>query len=628
MRATDGLAPTSFNAVAAVSCPSRSLCVSVDDEGRALWSTAPLDLAGRWHAAPVTGEWPWPVLDCPTPKLCVGGSGRDLLTSRNPTGGRRAWRRSRIIPFGGLAGLACPTEKLCVGLTYHGEIFSSTHPTGGKHAWRAVTLKSQAGLAPSGLSCPTPSFCAAVTGEGEVITSTRPTGGASSWRFTHIGSETLTAISCPSVRLCVAGDLNDEVLTTTDPTGGPAAWHVAPVGPPTRTCGRDGGQCGIAVTLVSCASITSCVLDDGDMLATSNPTGGRGAWTPTGQPGDLVSLSCTSSLCAAGGQSGRLLVARTPSQPSWPVVFTDQSSGLFGVACMSSSRCLAYGGNAGTDVVVIAHDRGHLSTALEQIPQAAGPINAIGCQSVQLCVAAAFLDAGDQILTTTNPRRIAMPWQATTLPTIPATGISCPSTTTCVAVDGGHDISTATNLRHGAGGWQAVSLPAPAPSLSVISCPTMNLCVAGGTTGPGTDTIAVSRHPDLSATGWTLSQSSHAPLESISCPSTSLCAGVRDDGALSITTRPTLGASAWRITQPAGHHVYTAVSCTPSRICIAVDTTGHASVSTNPAAGRTSWHTRAVDDNRLTAISCVGRASCAAVDAAGNVLTVAPALAR
>ena len=38
------------------------------------------------------------------------------------------------------------------------------------------------------------------------------------------GAGTSDAVSCPSVSLCVAGDENGNILTSTDPTGGASAW--------------------------------------------------------------------------------------------------------------------------------------------------------------------------------------------------------------------------------------------------------------------------------------------------------------------------------------------------------------------------------------------------------------------
>src|SRR5581483_6109801 len=101
------------------------------------------------------------------------------------------------------------------------------------------------------------SFCAAVDGEGQVLTTTNPSGGDGAWAIAPIDGqltdprslgELVTAISCPSASLCVAVDNIGNVITSTNPTGGASAWTVTSVDSPN------------ALLAVSCpASTTFCV---------------------------------------------------------------------------------------------------------------------------------------------------------------------------------------------------------------------------------------------------------------------------------------------------------------------------------------------------------------------------------
>ena len=85
------------------------------------------------------------------------------------------------------------------------------------------------------------------------------------------GTTLIWAVSCPSVWLCVAGDQAGDLLSSTNPTAGVGAWQKAAV-----------GQGGIGV--VSCGSVNVCVAGDGSgqLLTSADPTGGPGTWNVTG----------------------------------------------------------------------------------------------------------------------------------------------------------------------------------------------------------------------------------------------------------------------------------------------------------------------------------------------------------
>src|SRR4029077_19109748 len=79
------------------------------------------------------------------------------------------------------------------------------------------------------------------------------------------------AVSCPSSGLCVAVDNGGNVVTSSNPTGGAAAWTVTHV---------DGSNFLVGV---SCPSSGLCVavVQVGNVVTSSNPTGGAAAWTVT-----------------------------------------------------------------------------------------------------------------------------------------------------------------------------------------------------------------------------------------------------------------------------------------------------------------------------------------------------------
>jgi hypothetical protein len=144
-------------------------------------------------------------------------------------------------------------------------------------------------------------------------------------------------VSCASVSLCVAVDNVGDILTSTNPTGGASAWHMAVSG--------EGGGVGIA-----CPSTTLCVagLDGSGILTSTNPTGGPGAWNASSFAGGLGAISCPStSLCVATTAYGGNGIA-TSTDPAgggatWslarlPDTFLDR------ISCPSASLCVVVGG--------------------------------------------------------------------------------------------------------------------------------------------------------------------------------------------------------------------------------------------------------------------------------------------
>lgn len=275
-----------------VACPSVSLCVAFDSEGRVATSTDPA-LPTAWKVANVGGE---PLgLSCPSVSLCVG-----------------------------------------VGLFRTGELLLSTNPSGGAGAWRVVSVAS--GVDPAAISCPSPSLCVA-GGQfnGDVLTSTDPAGSGRTWRVAHVDrSASVLGMSCPAVTLCVAADDAGNVLSSTNPDGGVSAWHIVHV---TK---MPSGHAG-----VSCASVTLCVaVEEGNLLTSTNPTGPPSAWrvNTVDALGLVASLSCPSpSLCAAGDIFGGAATTTDPAAGprGWKLERVDGTNAINAVSCPSVNLCVA-----------------------------------------------------------------------------------------------------------------------------------------------------------------------------------------------------------------------------------------------------------------------------------------------
>lgn len=305
--------------LAAMSCPSASLCVAGDNAGNILTSTDPLGGPDAWSLAVADQGQGIVGVSCPSVSMCVAAdSAGNIFVSTDPTGGQRAWSQTKIAQHGGLQGVSCASVTLCVAVGYGPIMFTSSDPGGGASAWSSARVGS--GGDTGAVSCPSVSLCVATVATqnpGGFVTSTDPTGGARAWTTALVdrgippaGAPWPDAVSCPSVSMCVAGDEAGNILTSTDPTGGAHAWHKATL------------ESGLSLSSVSCPSVSLCVAGDvfGNILTSTDPTGGKRAWTIA--PADrrafpapaLGAVSCPSvSLCVAGDSNGDVLTSTDPT---------------------------------------------------------------------------------------------------------------------------------------------------------------------------------------------------------------------------------------------------------------------------------------------------------------------------
>src|SRR5437667_953082 len=256
-----------------------------------------------------------------------------------------------------LVGVSCPSSNLCVAIDDHGNAVSSSNPTGGAVAWNVTNVDGSVGPNASGprltaVSCPSSVLCVAVDTSGNVVTSTNPIGGATAWKEAHVdGSNFLTGVSCPNSSLCVAVDSFGNVVTSTNPTGGVAAWKVTKKGQQSSSPYSQNG-----FSSISCPTISFCIAGDylGNLLRSTNPTGGTAAWTATraggsqctlgetGAPCALTAVSCVSGLCAATDYQGNVVTSANPAAGAsvWRVTHLNTPSYLSGVFCTSTTLCV------------------------------------------------------------------------------------------------------------------------------------------------------------------------------------------------------------------------------------------------------------------------------------------------
>lgn len=229
-------------------------------------------------------------------------------------------------------------------------------------------------------------------------------------------------------------------------------------------------------------------------------------------------------------------------------------------------------------------------------------------------------------------------------PNLPLLGISCPSTSFCVAVGELDTIVSTTNPTGGASAWHVAKPTGEAntdchehwapPCLSPqdrrirgVSCPSAQLCVA--VTGEGY--VYSTTNPTGTGDDWQVADidgnGRDTHLLGVSCPTTSLCVAVSGErytsGKILTSTDPTGSASAWTVTQLDESLDLRGISCGTPTLCVAVAQQGRLLASTNPTGGASAWTELGTPGGPgdLQGVSCAATALCVAGNAGGNLLT-------
>lgn len=386
--------PISADSVAltAVSCVSADYCVAVDQSGNELsfngtaWSNPSLiDTLGVPDA-----------LSCGSVGNCevIDGAG-DAATESDST-----WSNAVNIDTNGLTAVSCLSTSSCVATDDDGNVVYGTGTS-----WSGLTnIDGTKQL--TGISCVTGSptiDCQAVDADGNVVTYDGTSWGAPT---DTDGSNEIAAVSCSSATSCGAVDVEGTVLTLSGDT-----WsHTVEDG--TNGYFDD----------VSCTSTTNCVGvgTNGEFSVFNGTSWSVSSASPVSE---LETISCVGSFCAAGGDAGKI-VTRTGSK--WGKVSTVGGETVTAIDCLSSKFCAAaniFGQyslwNGSTWSVPLTID----------VSYGRG-FGAVACYTTTKCV---FNDHEEHNLV----------WRSKSAPFATDTdkvggdlsGVSCPTTTLCLAVD-------------------------------------------------------------------------------------------------------------------------------------------------------------------------------------------------
>jgi hypothetical protein len=341
-------------------------------------------------------------------------------------------------------------------------------------------------------------------------------------------------------------------------------------------------------------------------------TASPGTWAATGS----ITYTYQWSRCAPDGTGCASIAEATGTTH----VLTGSDVGAALKVLVTASNGVLHSSASSTATTVIAGVAPAVSTSWSQVSVPKTPpfelgenLYGISCPTTTLCVAGG---GSGQIFTSTNPTGGANSWANSVIDgSTPILAVSCPSPSLCVATDYTGHILSSTNPTGGAAAWSVAHVDGT-HSIGAVSCPGITLCVAADSAG----NILRSSDPTGGAGAWTIVYVGNS-FRSVSCPTASLCVAGNAHGDIVTSTNPTGGAGAWTTVNVSSNSIL-GLSCATVSLCVGTSTGGSVITSTNPTGGTGAWTVTAVDaSNVLYAVSCVSSAECVATDSAGNVIT-------
>lgn len=304
---------------------------------------------------------------------------------------------------------------------------------------------------------------------------------------TKLPGSQLSGVSCTSAG-CVAvgwsGSVPSATLVETLAVGG--KWKVMSSPSP--------GPKGSTLQGVSCPTTSECVAVGTRSTSTSHAplieteTGGIWKVTPSPAPesGSLVGVSCTTATsCVAVGNystsSAEVSLIETLAAGTWKVTTSPNPVGslatrLEGVSCARVTSCVAvgiYGPPAAFNATLI-ETLAHGAWKITKSPSPStldSDLFAVSCQEGMSCVATGYYAPSSGGIFTLIETRVRGVWKVTKSPT-PAdsnnpvlTGVSCNSSSACVAV-GGTGLGTLVETFSG-GTWTVTKSANPTGSTTV-----------------------------------------------------------------------------------------------------------------------------------------------------------------
>jgi len=321
--------------------------------------------------------------------------------------------------------------------------------------------------------------------------------------------------------------------------------------------------------------------------------------------GDLLGIACeSSSSCVAVGQSSEGTLAEVGGGATWRITPTPNPAGaggdtLYGVGCASPVDCFAVG------------------SALDRSPFNPSP-NSIG----------GLIEHWDGSSWAIEPNPDAHEAG------VALNSVSCSSSSTCIAVGSmGGNSPVPTAERWDGTSWTTLSVPAPASApqgaLGSVSCTSASDCIAVGGVGNGTNlsnslgTLA----EQWKGTTWRIqasptSQLAGYGLSAVSCSAPSSCTavGVTNTGMLAERWNGTAWSVQKAVSPPGSEFTLNGVSCPSAVVCEAVGyVVARSPINVAERWNGSAWSLQkmpqvpALTDIGEPAVACASASACVAV---------------
>lgn len=318
-----------------------------------------------------------------------------------------------------------------------------------------------------------------------------------------------------------------------------------------------------------------------------------------------LALACVALAAACAGGPARA------DESAWALteLHLGGEETIFGMSCQASG-CIGVGQN-GVAIASAVPTGGAAAWSISHVnvgeANLAGNLRGVSCPSTSLCVA---VDHSGGVYTTTDPGAGGGSWRATKIPKAKQLfAVSCPSPGFCVLAGLEGVLVSSTDPTGGASAWTVTHLSEPLP-LRSLSCPSAQLCVAGDAAG----NVLASTEP-AKASSWAVTPQPNGenPVLGMGCAGASLC--VAGDAANALVSTAPGSAGSWVTTPLANRFQILAASCPTASLCVLSSNNGEVSVSTAPTAGSAAWatvHPIHGVTNALFGLSCAGEGLCVA----------------
>ena len=460
-----------------------------------------------------------------------------------------------------------------------GVSYSQTNAASGGNG--AYTYSIASGAVPAGTTI------SSVTG---TVSGTPTTAGAFSYTVrvvdTNGGSQTTSTIS---------GTISPQLAIT------PTASTFTEVGVSySQTNAASGGNGAYTYSIASGAVPAGTTISSVTGTVSGTPTT-AGAFSYTVRVVDTNGGSQTTSSIAGTISLGNQTITFTTTPPTTPTTgstYTPNATATSGLPVTISIDVTSTGVCSMTGNTVNFDSIGTCTINANQ----AGNANYNAAPQVQQILNIASLRASTPGHDVSNGAINSASWQNRPLSSHQLTSISCPSTSSCMAVD-----IEGTAFRYEGTKWAPADRIDNGHAFKAVSCANPAYCVAVDTSG-----YAFVYNDGVWSSGIQF-ETSGEPV-SISCPQASFCMVV-DNNANAFSYNGAL----WSSAQPVGIAAeLTAVSCASDTSCIAVD--AHGNGSHYDGAVWTAGQDNPISMQGLTAVSCTPNSNgfCMAVDDAGH----------